>query len=102
MNSSLLAKLQELTLLLDLAYLHHFRGGEYRYKSAEGTIRLEFGNFWYRKEHPSAPPAAPEIESVVIYSSVFSAGRVNYFDSLDEAIAVVQIWYDQARAPHER
>lgn len=45
MNSNNLAKLQELTLLLDLAYLHHFRGGEYRYKSVEGTIRLEFGNF---------------------------------------------------------
>jgi hypothetical protein len=95
-----LAKLQELTLLLDLAYLHHSRGKKVKYASAEGTIRLEYGNFLYRKENPTAPPQGPEIENVVIYSSIFSAARLNHFDSLDDAIATVQSWYELAKEPH--
>jgi hypothetical protein len=101
MNKQDVAKLQELTLLLDLAYIHHFKEGEAKYKSAEATVRLEFGNFWYRKANPTSSPEAPQIESVVIYSSVFSANRVNYFDSLDEALSVVQTWYENARAPQQ-
>src|SRR6218665_3193030 len=134
MNEADLIKLRELTLLLDLAYLHHFEGGNRNAKSAEGTIRLEFGNFWYRKENPPAPPSpphleggnrnakpaegtirlefgnfwyrkenppvppsGPEIEAVVIYSSVFSAARVNYFDSLNHAVGTVQSWYEMAK-----
>ena len=97
MNRTTLAKLQELTLLLDLAYIHHFLGQGERYRPSEGTIQLAFGNFWYRRENPTEPPQTPQIESVVIYSSVFSAARVNYFDSLEEAIEVVQTWYEQAR-----
>ncbi|PDQ34573.1 MAG: hypothetical protein B5766_10295 [Candidatus Lumbricidophila eiseniae] len=97
MNEADLIKLRELTLLLDLAYLHHFEGGNRNAKSAEGTIRLEFGNFWYRKENPPVPPSGPEIEAVVIYSSVFSAARVNYFDSLNHAVATVQTWYEMAK-----
>jgi hypothetical protein len=93
-------KLQELTLLLDLAYLHHSRGKNVKYASAEGTIRLEYGSFRYRKENPTAPPLGPELESVVVYSSVFSAARLNYFDSLDDAIATVQSWYELAKEPH--
>lgn len=100
MNENDLARLRELTLLLDLAYEHHFRSdpeaGKH-YKSAEGTIRLEFGNLWYRKNHPQVPPAPPEIEAVVVYSSVFSAARVSYFDSLDDAVTVVSGWYEDAR-----
>lgn len=97
MNENDLVKLRELTLLLDLAYLNYFEGGATNYKSAEASIRLEFGNLWYRKANPQNPPAAPRIEAVVIYSSVFSANRVNYYDSLDDAIVAVQTWYDYAK-----
>ncbi|MDP9903223.1 hypothetical protein [Arthrobacter bambusae] len=97
MNENDLIKLRELTLLLDLAYLNHFAGGASNYKSAEGSIRLEFGNLWYRKANPQNPPAAPKIEAVVIYSSIFSAARVSYFDTLDDAIDTVQTWYDHAK-----
>ena len=97
MNENDLTKLRELTLLLDLAYLNHFAGNPSNYKSAEGSIRLEFGNLWYRKANPQNPPAAPKIEAVVIYSSIFSAARVSYFDSLDDAINTVQTWYDHAK-----
>lgn len=93
-------KLRELTLLLDLAYLHHFKDSTRTgaiYKSAEATVRLEFGNFWYRKKNPTEHPFGPMIESVVVYSSVFSAARVSYFDSLDEAVSVVQGWYEGAK-----
>lgn len=94
-----IAKLRELTLLVDLAYLYHFKsaGEGANYKAAEATVRLEFGNLWYRKKHPTEPPAGPEIETVVVYSSVFSAGRVNYFDSLDEAVEIAQGWYEHAK-----
>lgn len=98
MDENDLVKLRELTLLLDLAYLHKFDGEAGALKSAEASIRLEFGNFWYRQKNQPPQPAAPEIESVVIYSSVFSANRVVYFDTLDDAIATVQTWYDDARA----
>lgn len=94
-------KLRELSLLLDLAYLHYFEGDVKKAKSAEGTIRLEFGNFWYRKNNPAIPPAAPEIESVVIYSSIFSAARVTYFDDLDEAIQTVREWYEYQKEANE-
>ncbi|HEU5223048.1 MAG TPA: hypothetical protein VFU07_05130 [Candidatus Lumbricidophila sp.] len=97
MDEKDLTKLRELSLLLDLAYMHHFEGESANYKSAEATIRLEFGNFWWRKDHQSTPPNAPQIEAVVIYSSVFSAARVCHFDSLDDALVVVQGWYEQAR-----
>lgn len=100
MDEDEIAKLRELTLLLDLAYLHHFKGaGEgAKYKSAEATLRLEFGNFWYRKKNPTEQRAGPEIENVVLYSSVFSATRVSYFDTLEEALGVVRGWYDDAKA----
>ena len=94
-----ITRLRELCLLLDLAYEHWFNAtGESRgLKSAEGTVRLEFGNVWYRQNNPNQPPAGPQIESVVVYSSVFSAARVSYFDTLDDAINVVQGWYQIAK-----
>jgi hypothetical protein len=98
MNETDLTKLRELTLLLDLAYLHHFRGDSRNYKSAEASIRLEFGNFWYRKDHPPGQAAAPLIETVLVYSSVWSAARLNYFDTLDEALTTIRGWYEHARA----
>jgi hypothetical protein len=100
MDEDEIARLRELTLLLDLAYLHHFKGAAERakYKSAEATVRLEFGNFWYRKKNPSAQRAGPEIENVVVYTSVFSAAPVSYFDTLEEALGVVRGWYDDAKA----
>jgi len=100
-NGDDLGRLRELTLLLDLAYIHHVKhvGGDKTLKSSEGTVRLEYGNFWYRKRNPPEGIAEPPlIEQVVVYSSVFSAARVNYFDSLDEAISVVQGWYEDAKA----
>jgi len=102
MHETDLEKLRELTLLLDLAYIHYFDGGVTQYKSAEASIRLEFGNIWYRKNHQPEPPGPPEIEHVVIYSSIFSAAPVTYFDTLDEAIEVVRGWYDYAKERKEK
>lgn len=101
MDENDISKLRELTLLLDLAYLHHFKTKKGQYKSAEATVRLEFGNFWYRKKNPTEQPSGPPIEQVVVYSSVFSAARVSYFDTLDDAIAVVQSWYEGAKQIQE-
>lgn len=101
MNPNDLNKLHELTLLLDLAYLHHFEGDAAGYKSAEGSIRLDFGNLWFRRNHQAAAGDAPIIESVVLFSSVFSANRILSLDSLDDALTVVQGWYDQARERNE-
>lgn len=104
MKESDLQLLRELSLVIDLAYLHWFEAtGETRnLKSAEGTIRLEYGNFWYRKNNPSTPPQAPNIESVVVYSSVFSANRVCYFDTLYDALEAARGWYETAKERKER
>lgn len=104
MKESDLQLLRELSLVIDLAYLHWFEAtGETRnLKSAEGTVRLEFGNLWYRKNNPSQPPNAPNIESVVVYSSVFSANRVCYFDSLYDALEAARGWYEMAKARREQ
>lgn len=91
MNESDLVKLRELTLLLDLAYIHHFGKDPRRANSAEGSIRLEFGTFYHRKNNPPVPPQGPGIETVVIYSSVFSANRICHFDTLDQAIDTVSV-----------
>lgn len=96
MDQDDLRKLFDLKTLLDLAYFHHSGGKTSHFKSAEGSIELQFGNLAYRAAHPTSPPMAPEIESVVIRSSVFTANRVAYFDSLDEAIDIVQRWYQKA------
>mgnify|MGYP006337489807 CR=1 FL=1 len=98
MSPSDIILLRELSVLLDLAYLHHTGGGRSDLKSAEGAIRLEFGNLWFRAENPNEPPGGPVIESVVIYSSVFTAARVSYFDTLEDAIETVNRWYEDARA----
>lgn len=97
-----LTLLHELTLTLDLAYLYyceHTHDGSKRaaLKSAEASIRLAFGNFWYRQVSPSEEPGPPIIEEVVIYSSIFSAGKVCHFDSLDTAIATAKHWLEYAR-----
>jgi len=97
-------KLRELTLLLDLAYLHHFKDSNRasaNYKSAEATVRLEFGNFWFRKKNPTDQSFGPAIEQVVVYSSVFSAARVNYFDTLDDAVCAANDWYEGAKKIQE-
>ncbi|MEV8267363.1 hypothetical protein [Microbacterium sp. NPDC076911] len=104
MSPADLVKLRELTLLLDLAYIHKFErdaDADAPAKSAEGTVRLEFGNHFWRREN--APVNSPEvtIEDVVVYSSVFSANRISHFDSLDDAIAVVRGWYTDAKAKNE-
>lgn len=98
-----LQRLREASLLLDLAIMNHLEatGETQNLKSAEGTIRLEFGNFWYRKDHPATPPNAPEIESVVVYSSIFSASRVVYFDTLNDAMETIRGWYEYAKAKKE-
>ncbi|PFG20728.1 hypothetical protein [Serinibacter salmoneus] len=95
-------KLRELTLRLDLAYIHHHERtkdqGEVDYKSAEASVRLEFGNLEYRKRHPAKNKQGPVIEQVVIYSSIFAAERVRYFDSLDDALETLQRWLDHERS----
>lgn len=96
-----LTMLRELTLLLDLAYQHHYASdpsAAHHYKSAEGTLRLEFGSLFWRQDRVARVGSIPEIESVVIYSSVFSAARVSHFDTLDDAIGVVGAWYAEAKA----
>lgn len=101
MKETDLVKFNELTLLLDNAYARHAAnlpvGERIRLASNEGLIHLNFGNLWYRQHNPSGPGTAPEIESVIITSSVFSAARVNYFDSLDDAIEVVRGWYEYSK-----
>jgi hypothetical protein len=96
--------LREVSLLIDLAYLHWYEAtGEARnLKSAEGTIRLEFGNFWYRKNNPATPPDAPAIENVVVYSSVFSARRIVYADPREDLRQIAQGWYEQAKERKEQ
>lgn len=97
MNENDLLKLQKLRLLLDNAYVYYNKAHPYkrRVKVAEGSIRLEFGNHWWRRQFKSTSPV---LENVVIFSSIFSAAKINYFDSLDEAIEVVNEWYEYAKA----
>lgn len=100
MNESDLAKLRALALLLDNAYEAYglSLGSTERIKlgSNEGLIQLDFGNLWYRQNYPVEVHEVPQIENVVITSSVFSAARVNYFDCLDDALEVVERWYEDA------
>lgn len=101
MNESDLAKLRALTLLLDNAYEAYglSLGSTERIKlgSNEGLIQLDFGNLWYRQHNPADLSQVPQIENVIVTSSVFSAARVNYFDCLDDAIEVVERWYEDAK-----
>ena len=97
------ALLSELSTLLDLAYTHYCQARKPALKSADGTIRIEYGNLWWRRKNaPHIPPATPAIETIIIYSSVFSATRMNYFDTLEEAVEVVRRWYEYAKELNEQ
>lgn len=101
MNESDLVKLRTLTLLLDTAYtaygLSLGTNERIRLGSDEGKIELTFGNLWFRQSYPAPADEQPQIETVVITSSVFSAARVNYFDCLDDALEVVERWCEDAK-----
>ena len=107
MNGTDAIKLQQLACLLDLAYMHYLLEFtlnldlDHKLPSREGTIQVQYGDFSCRSARLDSPTWSPgpelEIESVVVCSSVFSAAKETCFDSLDEAIAVVQTWYDYAR-----
>lgn len=82
-------KLQEISALLNEAYEHYF-SYEGHCKSYEGTIQIDFGNYWGRTDDPTNLT----IQSVHISSYVFcTQGRHEYFDSVDEALQEVRKWH---------
>lgn len=90
MNQDDYKKLQEISQMLNEAYEHYF-SYEGHCKSYEGTIEIDYGNFWDRKEDPSNLT----IQGVHIKSYVFcTSGRAEYFDSVDDALKEVTNWYN--------
>lgn len=92
-------KLLEIRKLLKEAYDHVFDNEAYDhvfdndsdcgYKSQEGHISLEFGNYWEDEK------CELNITSVNIYSYLFGNSRSHCYDTLDEALEVVRRWHKE-------
>lgn len=90
MNQQDFNKLLEIRKLLKEAYDHVFENDhDCGYKSSEGHISLEFGNYWEDEK------CELKITSVNIYSYVFGNSRSHCYDTLDEALEVVRRWHKE-------
>lgn len=87
MNNKDQEKLLQIRKLLKEAYDHYFDNSDGHCKSAEGTISIEFGNYWTDKN------CELKITGVSIYSYVLGPNRDHYFDSIDEALESVIQWH---------
>lgn len=90
MNQQDINKLILIRKLLKEAYDHVFENDhDCGYKSQEGHISVEFGNYW------EDPNCEMKITSVNIYSYVFGSSRSHYYDSVDTALEVVKAWHKE-------
>lgn len=79
-------QLNEILSLLEEAYTHYFEVGDGHCKSADGEVRVSFGNYWDRRHGERSR----EIE---IYSSVLGPRRRHCFPSIPEALEAVRQWH---------
>ncbi len=94
-------KVQEIAELHDEAFwhLHQFDGHA---KSSDGFIGFEisFGTVWERQEGPIVPRVSVRIYSYVVASDTPSypnfGDRQHWFETLDEALAVMREWHAKA------
>jgi hypothetical protein len=89
MKQSDFDKLKKIRQLLKEAYDHYFELSDGHSKSSEGSISIEFGDYWSDKD------CEGKITGVTIYSYVLGSSRLHYFDNLDEALATVVQWHDE-------
>jgi hypothetical protein len=87
MNTSDFNKLKKIRQLLKEAYDYYFDNSDGHCKSSEGSISLEFGDYWSDKD------CKCKITGVSIYSYVLGSSRVHYFDTLDKALESVVQWH---------
>ena len=103
-TQEMLDKIAEITRLHDEAFwhLHQFDGHA---KSSDGAINIEigFGTVWNRKEKKQVTPSI----GVAIYSYVVASSTPSYpnfgqrnhwFETVDEALKVMQEWHAKAMA----
>ncbi len=89
MNESNFNKLKKIRQLLKEAYDHYFKYSDGHCKSSEGSINLEFGDYWSDKD------CECKITGISIYSYVLGSSRLHYFNTIDEALATVVQWHDE-------
>lgn len=90
MNQQDFNKLLQIRKLLKEAYDHVFENdSDCGYKSQEGHISVEFGNYWEDEK------CELKITSVNIYSYLFGNSRSHCYDTLDEALEVVKRWHKE-------
>jgi len=101
MKQSDFDKLKKIRQLLKEAYDHYFELSDGHCKSSEGSISVEFGDYWSDKE------CKGKITGVSIYSYVLGssgttslgfATRLHYFDNLDKALETVIQWHREEMA----
>lgn len=96
-----LNNISEITRLHDEAFwhLHHFDGHA---KSSDGAVSIDirFGTVWERQEVSVAPSVGIDIYSYVVASDTPSypnfGQRSHYFETIDEALAVMKEWHAKA------
>jgi hypothetical protein len=89
MNQADFHKLIKIRKLLKEAYDHYFEYSDGHSKSSEGSISIEFGDYWNDKN------CECKITGVNIYSYVLGSSRLHYFDNLDKALDTVVQWHSE-------
>jgi len=89
MNKNDFTKLLQIRKLLKEAYDHYFKLSDGHCKISEGSISIEFGDYWSDKN------CECKITGVSIYSYVLGSSRLHYFDNLDKALETVLQWYNE-------
>lgn len=88
-----LRDIRELHRLLDEAYAHYFEHSDGHCKSSEGYIRVDFNNYFDRRDGQPL-----KIEGVGVYSYALGPDRMHDFDSPAEALTAVRKWRAQQLA----
>jgi len=89
MNKNDFTKLLQIRKLLKEAYDYYFQHSDGHCKSSEGSISIEFGDYWSDKN------CECKITGVSIYSYVLGSSRLHYFDNLDKALETVLQWHNE-------
>lgn len=82
-----IAAIQKITELHDEAFEHYQLRSDASWKSSEGSVSIEFGNYWSRLE------GIPFTVGVYSYALGLGPSRMNYFQNVHQALAEVTRWH---------
>lgn len=88
LNQEFLQKLEKFVKLVDEAHRYYFDNINEGHKSSEGHISVGLGTFFDRQDNPDYEPP------IELYAYAIGEHRSHFFDNIDQAIDVVEEWFE--------